>query len=81
MREFYRHTTRRTGVKRSLISSMDANGILLLTALLKKYLEMGLVVTNIETVIMYKGKSVFKWFQDEVCRFRWYRKLRVKPRS
>ena len=33
MREFCRHTTRRTGVKRLLISSMHANGILLLTAL------------------------------------------------
>ena len=31
---------------------------------------MGLVVTNIEIVIMYNGKSVFKWFQDEVCRHR-----------
>ena len=70
MREYCRQTTRRTGVKRSLISNMHAKGILLLTPLLKKYLEMGLVVTNIETVIVYNGKSVFKWFQDEVCRDR-----------
>ena len=70
MREFCRKTARRTGVKRSLISSMHAKGILLLTTLLKKYLEMGLVVTNVETVIVYNGKSVFQWFQDEVCRDR-----------
>ena len=31
---------------------------------------MGLVVTNIETVIVYNGKSVFEWFQDEVCQDR-----------
>ena len=31
---------------------------------------MGLVVTNIETVIIYQGKEVFKWFQDEVARDR-----------
>ena len=63
MREFCRKTTRRTGVKRSLISSMHAKGILLLTTLLKKYLEMGLVVTNVETVIVYNGKSVFNGFR------------------
>ena len=31
---------------------------------------MGLVVTNIETVMIYQGKEVFEWFQNEVCRDR-----------
>ena len=70
MQEFCRKTTRNVGVKRSLISSMHAQGILLITTLLKKYLEMGLVVTNIETVIVYNGKEVFQWFMKEVCQDR-----------
>ena len=67
MRVYCRAIGRKTGIKRSLISSMHAEDILLSTPLLKKYLEMGLVVTNIETVIEYNGKRVFKWFMDEVC--------------
>ena len=46
---------------------ISGDGMLLLTPLLKKYLEMGLVVTDIECVIEYNGKSVFKWFMDKVC--------------
>ena len=70
MQEYCRSVNRKTGVKKSLISSMYGEGILLSTPLLKKYLEMGLIVTNVETVIQYYGKRVFKWFQDEVCRDR-----------
>ena len=58
---------RTTGVKRSLISSMHAQGIFLLTPLLKKYIQMGLVVTRVELVISYYGKSVFDWFAKEVA--------------
>ena len=57
-----RSFTRKNVVKRALISSIYGNDLLLLTPLLKKYLEMGLVVTNIETVIIYQGKEVFEWF-------------------
>ena len=31
---------------------------------------MGLIVTNIETVIIYNSKPVFNWFMEEVCRDR-----------
>ena len=50
-----------------LISSMHGEGILLLTPLLKKYLELGLVVTRQELLISYNGKAIFDWFTQEVC--------------
>ena len=67
MRAYCETIGRKTGVKRSLISSMHAENIFLLTPLLKKYLEMGLEVTDISTVIEYQGKAVFSWFMDKVC--------------
>ena len=66
MQAYCRSITRNTGVKRSLISSMHAKGIVLLTPLLKKYLEMGLVVANIEFIISYNGKPFFDAFIKEV---------------
>ena len=66
MQEFCRKTKRKTCVKRALISSMFANGTIILTPLLKKYVEMGLVVTDIEFVMEFNPKRCFKWFQDEV---------------
>ena len=54
------------GRKCSLINSMRGENILLLSPLLKKYLEMSLVVINIEFVIEYNGKCVIKWFMNEV---------------
>ena len=67
MQTYCRSITRKVGVKRSLISSMHVKGQLILTPLLKKYIEMGLIVTRIELVIGYNGKPVFDWFVDEVC--------------
>ena len=67
MQAYCRSITRKVGVKRSLISSMHVKGQLILTPLLKKYIEMGLKVTRIELVIAYNGKPVFDWFVDEVC--------------
>ena len=69
-RDFCEDIGRKIGVKRSLIFSMHAEGILILTPLLKKYIEMGLKVTRIELVIAYNGKRVFDWFMHEVCRDR-----------
>lgn len=66
MQEYCRKAERKKGVKRSLISSMWAKGIVMLTPLLKKYIEMGLVITDIEFVMEYNPKRCFKWFQDEV---------------
>ena len=43
MQEFCEATTRTTGVKRSLLSSMKGEGIVISTPLLKKYLIMGLI--------------------------------------
>ena len=31
---------------------------------------MGLIITNVETVIAYNGKPVFDWFMYEMCRDR-----------
>ena len=51
MRAYCESIGRGTGVKRSNVSSMRAENIFLLTSLLKKYLEIGLEVTDISTVI------------------------------
>ena len=51
-------------------SSMRGENIQLLSPLPKKYLEMGLVVTNIEFVIEYNGKCVFEWLMNEVVNYR-----------
>ena len=72
MQECSRSITRKTGVKRSLISSMKGKGIIILTPLLKWYLENGLVViltTDLIDVIIsistpssvrLQGKMLFK---------------------
>ena len=70
MQAYCRSITRKVGVKRSLIGSMHAKGILLLTPLLKKYIEMGLIVTRVELVIGYNGLPVFDWFMKEVSKDR-----------
>ena len=67
MQAYCRSIGRKSCVKRSLISSMKGENILLLSPLLKKYLEMGLVVTNTEYIIEYNGKCVFEWFMNEVA--------------
>ena len=67
MKSFCHKIGRKIGVNRSLIISMHAQGILLLTPLLKKYLQIGLVVTRIELVISDNGKAVFDWFVEEEC--------------
>ena len=70
MQAYCRSIARKKAVARSLISSMHAKGILLLTPLLKKYLAMGLKVTRLELVIGYNGAPVFDWFVNEVVRDR-----------
>ena len=66
MQEYCRKIGRTAGVKRSLIGSMFGDGIVTLTALYKKYVEMGLKVTDIEWVQEYTPKPVFKWFEEEI---------------
>jgi hypothetical protein len=58
---------RKNGVKRSLISSMHGKGIIILTPLLKWYLENGLVVGDVEYIIKYNPKPCFDWFMNQVC--------------
>ena len=67
MRAFCESIGRKSGVKRSLISSMHAEGIILLTPLLKWYLEQGLEVTRVYYIISYNGKECFNWFTKSVC--------------
>ena len=58
---------RKNGVNRSLISSMHGKGIIILTPLLKWYLENGLVVDDVEYIIKYNPKTCFDWFMNQVC--------------
>ena len=66
MKQFCRTIGRTKGVDRSLISSMKGEGMVMLTPLFKKYMEMGLVCTDIEYILEYNPKPVFKWFVDKV---------------
>ena len=66
MQEYCRSITRKTGVKRSLISSMKGKGMLILTPLLKWYMDNGLVVTRLHYFISYNGKECFDWFVKQV---------------
>ena len=59
MQSYCRRVERKTGVKRSLIGSMHAQDILLLTPLVKEYMDMGLIIENIKEVIEFNAKSVF----------------------
>ncbi len=66
MQEYARSIQREKAVERSLISSMHGEGLVMLTPLFEKYIEMGLECTGIEWIIEYHGKKVFEWFRDEV---------------
>ena len=70
MQEFCRETKRKTGIKRSLISSMHGEGLVNLTPLVKWYMEQGLVITDIEWIQEYDPKTCFEHLQDEVIRDR-----------
>ena len=67
MFEYAQSIGRTKGVERSLISSMFGKGIVILTTLFKKYIEMGLVCTGIEWILEYNPKPVFNWFVDKVA--------------
>ena len=66
MRKYCRKVTRKVGVKKALISSMWGKGCIMLTPLLKKYVEMELIIDDIEFIMEYNPKKCFKWFQDKV---------------
>ena len=66
MQEYCRKIACRTGVKRSLISSIKGKGILILIPHLKWYLDSNLVVTRLHYFISCNGKECFNWFTKEV---------------
>ena len=66
MQAFCRSITRSKGVERSLISSMKGKGIVIMTPLFQKYMELGLVCTDIEWLLEYTPKKVFEWFVNDV---------------
>ena len=70
MQKFCEDTNRKTGVKRSLISSMKGENIVISTPLLKKYLEMQLIVDDLEWILDYCPKECFEWFMDDVIKAR-----------
>ena len=63
------------GVDRSLISSMFGSGLVMLTPLFKKYIEMGLICTDIKFLLEYNPQPVFQWFTDKVANDRRYADL------
>ena len=67
MQKYAEAIDRQTGVKKSLIPSMFGNGMVILTTLFQKYIQMGLVCTDIEWVLEYNPKPVFQWFVDKVA--------------
>ena len=66
MQKFCTDTNRKTGVKKSLISSMKGEGIVISTPLLKKYLDMGLIIDDIEWILDYQRSKCFEGFMNKV---------------
>ena len=46
---------------------MHGKGIIVLTPLLKWYLENGLIVDDVEFIISYNPKRCFGWFVHRIC--------------
>ena len=63
--------------RRNLIGSMFANKILLITPLLKWYLDNGLVVTKLHQFIQFNPLPCFKKFADNVSNDRRAGNVRV----
>ena len=66
MQTFCIATGRTKGVDRALIGSFKADKHIVLTPLLKLYLEMGFILTDVQFLMEFRRKSVFSWFRDEV---------------
>jgi len=56
--------------RRALISSYFANKVLMITPLLKWYMEKGLVVTKVHTLYQYNSHPTFKTFTENVSNAR-----------
>ena len=66
MRKYCENVGRKVCSKKSLISSMKGQNIIILSKLFKKYIQMGLKVDDIDYVIEFSPKPCFKWFRDKV---------------
>ena len=66
MREFLKESGQRFPNTRYLIGSMFGKKILLITPLLKWYLENGLVVTKVYQLIQFQPKKCFERFANQV---------------
>ena len=75
MQRYCKMIGRNKGVDRSLISSMFGSGLVMLTPLFKKYIEMGLICTDIKFLLEYNPQPVFQWFTDKVANDRRYADL------
>lgn len=70
MQDYCTKIRRTQGVKRSLISSMQGDNVVISTPLFKKYISMGLKVESIKWVLYFYPKPCFKWFHDIVIQYR-----------
>ena len=59
-----------TQPRRTLVASYWGKGVLLITPLLRWYLEHGLEVTNIQQIVEFKGVACFRDFADQVSKAR-----------
>ena len=75
MQRYCKMIGRDKGVDRCLISSMFGSGLVMLTPLFKKYIEMGLICTDIKFLLEYNPQPVFQWFTDKVANDRRYADL------
>ena len=66
MKAYAKSIGREKGVDRSLISSMFGKNMVILSVLFKRYIELGLICTDIQWVLEYNPKPVFQWFVDKV---------------
>ena len=66
MREFLAASEQKFQNTKYLIGSVFGNKILLITPLLKWYLEHGLVVTKVHQLVQFQPKRCFKRFADQV---------------
>ena len=67
MQQFARHAGENENPRRLLVGAMAAKSMLIMTPLLKWYLEKGLKVTAIHETVEYHPTSCFKPFVEEVA--------------
>ena len=66
MKEFAKENKFLTQPRRTLIGSFHATKMMMITPLLRWYLERGLVITKVYQVIQYKSSACFRNFMEQV---------------